>query len=139
MSQIWKSGAGNAMIWMAPFLGLWNSCSSYWLVMAHLVDVEELLPDVQIVFFNIGWQSTLSRVFTFAIADLPIGIVIMLLDQNYCPDISYLQLYNRRLGWMFKHLIANEYWLSSAMHVQVLSQGVLLGCSVNSDSSPGWR
>jgi hypothetical protein len=39
---------------------------------------------------------------------------------------------------MFKHLIGNEDWLSSVMHVQVLSQGVLLDSSVNSDSSPGW-
>jgi hypothetical protein len=38
---------------------------------------------------------------------------------------------------MFKHLIGNEDWLSSATHMQVLSQGVLLGSSVNSDSSPG--
>jgi len=39
---------------------------------------------------------------------------------------------------MFKHLIGNDDWLSSAIHVQVLSQGVLLDFSVNSDSSPGW-
>jgi hypothetical protein len=39
---------------------------------------------------------------------------------------------------MFEHLIDNEDWLSSAMHVQVLSQGVLLDSYVNSDSSPGW-
>jgi hypothetical protein len=39
---------------------------------------------------------------------------------------------------MFKYLIGNEDWLSSVMHVQVLSQGVLLDSSVNNDSSPGW-
>jgi hypothetical protein len=39
---------------------------------------------------------------------------------------------------MFKHLIGNEDWQSSAMHMQVLAQGVLLDSSVNSDSSPGW-
>jgi hypothetical protein len=39
---------------------------------------------------------------------------------------------------MFKHLIGNEDWLSSAMHVQVLSQCVLLDSSMNSDASPGW-
>jgi hypothetical protein len=38
---------------------------------------------------------------------------------------------------MFKYLIGNEDWLSSATHMQVLSQGVLLGSSVNGDSSPG--
>jgi hypothetical protein len=72
------------------------------------------------------------------IADLPIGIVIILLHQYYSLDITYLQHYTRRLGWMFKHWIGNEDWLSSAMHVQVLSQGVLFDSSVNSDSSPGW-
>jgi len=41
-------------------------------------------------------------------------------------------------GWKFKHLITNEDWVSSSMHVQVLSQVVLLDSSVNSDSSPGW-
>jgi hypothetical protein len=39
---------------------------------------------------------------------------------------------------MFKQLIGNEDWLPSAMHMQVLSQGVLIDSSVNSDSSPGW-
>jgi len=39
---------------------------------------------------------------------------------------------------MFKQLIGNEDWLSSAMHMQVLSQGVLLDSSLNSNSSPGW-
>jgi hypothetical protein len=65
-------------------------------------------------------------------------IIIILLHQNYSPDISYLQHYTQRVGWMFKYLIGNEEWQSSAMQVQVLSQGVLLDSSVNSDSSPGW-
>jgi hypothetical protein len=39
---------------------------------------------------------------------------------------------------MFKHFIGNEDWLSFAMHLKVLSQGVLVDSSVNSDSSPGW-
>jgi len=78
-----------------------------------------------------------SSVFTFVIADLPIGIVIILVLLNYSPDISYLQHYTRKLGWKFKHLIGNEVWQSSAMQVQVLSQGVFLDSSVNSDSSPG--
>jgi hypothetical protein len=39
---------------------------------------------------------------------------------------------------MLKQLIGNEDWQSSALHVQVLSQDVLLDSSVNSDSSPGW-
>jgi hypothetical protein len=77
-------------------------------------------------------------VFTFVIADLPINIVIILLHQYYSPDISYLQHYTRRLGLIFKHLIGNEDSLSSAMHVQAHSQGVLFDSSVNSDSSPGW-
>jgi hypothetical protein len=77
-------------------------------------------------------------VFTFVIADLLIGIVIIQLHQSFSPDISYLQQYTRRLGWMFKHLIGNEDWLSSAIPMQVLSQGVLHDSSVNSDSSPGW-
>jgi hypothetical protein len=37
-----------------------------------------------------------------------------------------------------KHLIGNENWLSSWMHVQVLAQSVILDSSVMSDSSPGW-
>jgi len=35
-----------------------------------------------------------------------------------------------------KHLMGNEDWLRSRM--QVLSLGMLLDSSVNSDSSPGW-
>jgi hypothetical protein len=99
--------------------------------------MEDRLPDVEIIFFDIGLQGRLSRVFPFVIADLQIGIVIILFHHNYSPDISYLQHYTGRLGWMFKYLIGNEDWLSSATHVQVLSQGVLFGSSVNSDSSPG--
>jgi hypothetical protein len=38
---------------------------------------------------------------------------------------------------MFKHFISTEDWLSSAMRVQVLSEGELLDLSVNSDSSSG--
>jgi hypothetical protein len=57
---------------------------------------------------------------------------------NYSLYIRYLQHYTRRQGWMFKHFIGNEDWLSSAMHMHMLSQGVLLNSSVNSESSPGW-
>jgi hypothetical protein len=39
----------------------------------------DLLLVVQIDFFNIAWQGELSRVFTFVLADLLIGIVIILL------------------------------------------------------------
>jgi len=35
-----------------------------------------------------------------------------------------------------KHLMGNDDWLLSGM--RVLSLGVLLDSSVNSDSSPGW-
>ena len=76
--------------------------------------------------------------FTFVLADLSIGIIIILLLTNYSSDIRNLRHYTRRLGWKFKHLICNEDWLSSSMHVQVLSQVGLLDSSVNSDSSPDW-
>jgi len=66
------------------------------------------------------------------------GIVIILLHQNYSPDSSYPQHYTRRLGRMFKWLIGHDDWLSSAMHLRVLSQGVVLDSSVNSEFSPGW-
>jgi hypothetical protein len=138
MSQIWKWSAGNDSICMAPFLWQWHRCSWYFLITARLVWMEYLFPQVQLVFFDIGGQGRLSSVFTSVIADLPIGIIIILLHQDYSQGFSYLHHYTRRLGWMFKHLIGNEDWLSSAMHVQVLSQGVLLGSSVNTDFSPGW-
>jgi hypothetical protein len=99
--------------------------------------MEYLLPNVQIFFFDIGSQGRLYKVFTFVIAGLPIDIVIILYHQNDSPDISYLQHSLRRLDWMIKHLIGNEDWLCSVMHVAVLSQGLLLASSVNSDSSPG--
>jgi hypothetical protein len=44
-----------------------------------------------------------------------------------------------KAGWEFKHLIGNENWLSSSMHMQVLPKVVLLDSSVNSDSSPAGR
>jgi hypothetical protein len=96
------------------------------------------LLDVQIVFFDIGLQGGRSRVITFVSADFLICIVIILLHQNYIVDISDLQHYTRRLDLALKHLLPNEDWLSSAMHVQVLSQVVLLDSSGNSDFSPGW-
>jgi len=49
-----------------------------------------------------------------------------------CFLLMYVQHYTRKLGWKLKRLIRNDHWLYSEMHVQVLSQGVLL------DSSPGW-
>jgi hypothetical protein len=60
--------------------------------------------------------------------------VIIQLQQNYSPDISYLQQYLGKLGGKFKHLIGNEDWLSSAILVQVIFQGGLLESSVNIDS-----
>jgi len=107
--------------------------------MVGLVSMQDLLRDVQMVIYNIWWHGGLSRVFTFVIADFPNGIVIILRHQNYSPGISYLQHYPCKLGWKFKHLIGNEDRLSSWMPMQVLSQGVLLDCSGNSDYSPGWR
>jgi hypothetical protein len=95
------------------------------------------VPDVQIVSFDLGGEGSLSMVFTFVIADLPIGIVLNLLHQNCSPDISSLQYYSPKLGWKLKHLIGTEHCLSSAMHVQVLSEDVLFDSSVNGDSSPG--
>jgi hypothetical protein len=98
----------------------------------------DLLLDVQIVFFDIGWQGGPSKVFIFVHADLPIVIAIILLHQNYIPDSSYLQHYTVTLGRKFKHLIGNEDWLSSAIHVDVLFQGGLRDSAVNRDSLPAW-
>jgi hypothetical protein len=47
----------------------------------------------QNVFFNIGQYSLLSGVFTFVLADLPIGIIIILLHMSYSAAISNLQHY----------------------------------------------
>jgi len=96
------------------------------------------LPDVQIIFFDMGWEGSLSQLLTLVIANLPIDIVIILLYHHFNPDISYLQHNPRMLCWMFKYFIGNEDWLCSATHVQVLSQVVLSNSSVNSNSSPGW-
>jgi hypothetical protein len=88
--------------------------------------------------FNIGLQGGLSRLCTFIIADLPISFVITLLHQNCSPESSYHQQYTLNLGWKFEYLICHEDWLSSAMHMQVLTQGVLHDSSVNSHFSPAW-
>jgi hypothetical protein len=75
---------------------------------------------------------------TFVIADLQTGIVIILWDNNDRPDNTSFQKYTGTPGWKIKHLISNEDWPSSSMHMQVLSQGVRHNSWVNSDSPPGW-
>jgi len=77
------------------------------------------------------------QVYTFVIADCPIGIVIILVHPTNSLDMRNVQHYTQKLGWQLKHLIWIEDWLSCAMHVQVLSEGVLRDSSMYSDSLPG--